>query len=130
MQSSWNLVTYPKIYLGLIFCEMFFQNSNWLLRCQHFLMTSVIFDHISLILNQEGLEKKFVLVFQHISSRHGYYKVISFCMGNLVCSWKYLTSMTVFKYNDVTKKSLSCGYYLGYYFKYLLYRSWRPDVFY
>ena len=34
-------------------------------------------------------------------------------MENLIYSQKYLTSMTVFKYDDVSKKSRDLDYYFG-----------------
>ena len=55
-------MTFPK-FIWNLYSELFFQNLNWFLKCQHFLTTSVVFDDISRILSQEDLEKKFYWVF-------------------------------------------------------------------
>ena len=41
-QISWNLVTFPKIYLALVFW-IFFQHSNWFLQHKHFFTTRCYF---------------------------------------------------------------------------------------
>ena len=42
-----KLGTFPKIYLGLIFCLFFFfQNSNWFLQYQHFFTTRCYFLYV------------------------------------------------------------------------------------
>ena len=48
-----------------------------------------------------------------MSNRHGYYKLLSLYMWNLIYSYKYLFSVTALKYDDVVKKSRDLDYYFG-----------------
>ena len=116
IQVSWNLVTFTKICLGLIFWNCFFKIRTGFCSVSTFSRTGVvvfcmssfgkmnIFLTMLVVFESRRFRKNFNFLNNTFSKREVFYKLISLYMGNLIYSWKYLTSMTVLKYDDTIKK--------------------------